>query len=408
MADRIFSVSEVNDIIKRTLDRVPVLHNVQVLGEISNFKRSDRGHCYFNLKDKTAILKCVIFGNKISKLRFDPKNGDTVIAIGDLSVYKQNGIYQLYTDLLIKQGIGDLMLAYAELRNKLEREGLFSLEHKRPLPMNPKRIGIVTSPYGAAIRDIITVSRRRNPGIKLYIYPVKVQGEGAAEQIAQGIKFFNKHKLVEVLIVGRGGGSIEDLWAFNEEITVRAVAASKIPVVSAVGHEIDYTLCDFAADRRAATPSQAAEIVVADVKGHQRQINNLTKHFYGLMQELLDKKLHHLLLISESPAFKHPESIYVNCDLRVDKARQKLTENMTKKLQKSKQSFIITSTCLESLSPLAVIKRGYSLTKKTGDSIVSSIKNVKWGDELCTIVKDGNIISVVQQVERSKGSEENT
>ena len=236
MIEQAFTVTEINNYIKELVDNEPQLRNVQIVGEISNFKRYPSGHCYFTLKDSGAVLKCVMFRGKAMSMKFEPQNGDTVLAIGRITVYERDGVYQLYTDMLLQQGVGDLMVAYEKLKAKLEAEGLFSSERKQAIPMNPKTVGIITSPVGAAVRDVITVSRRRNRGIKLLLYPVKVQGEGASAEIARAINFFNKHNLADVLIVGRGGGSIEELWAFNEEQTVRAVASSAIPVISAVGH----------------------------------------------------------------------------------------------------------------------------------------------------------------------------
>ena len=294
MIEQAFTVTEINNYIKSLVDNEPQLRNVQIVGEISNFKRYPSGHCYFTLKDSGAVLKCVMFRGKAMSMKFDPQNGDTVLAIGRITVYERDGVYQLYTDMLIEQGVGDLMVAYEKLKAKLEAEGLFSSERKQAIPMNPKTVGIITSPVGAAVRDVITVSRRRNRGIKLLLYPVKVQGEGASTEIARAINFFNKHNLADVLIVGRGGGSIEELWAFNEEQTVRAVASSAIPVISAVGHETDFTLCDFAADVRAATPSQAAELAVADAEGYILQVENLQRRLKYFMQARLEQEEYRL------------------------------------------------------------------------------------------------------------------
>ncbi|MBR5172231.1 MAG: exodeoxyribonuclease VII large subunit, partial [Phascolarctobacterium sp.] len=213
MIEQAFTVTEINNYIKELVDNEPQLRNVQIVGEISNFKRYPSGHCYFTLKDSGAVLKCVMFRGKAMSMKFEPQNGDTVLAIGRITVYERDGVYQLYTDMLLQQGVGDLMVAYEKLKAKLEAEGLFSSERKQAIPMNPKTVGIITSPVGAAVRDVITVSRRRNRGIKLLLYPVKVQGDGASVEIARAIKFFNKHNLADVLIVGRGGGSIEELWA---------------------------------------------------------------------------------------------------------------------------------------------------------------------------------------------------
>ena len=399
MAENIYSVSEVNNFIKELLDDDPVLRNIQVVGEISNFKRYPSGHCYFTLKDAGGAIKCVMFKSRAFGLRFEPKNGETVVAVGRIAVYERDGVYQLYTDLLLQQGKGDLMQAYEQLKRKLTQAGLFDEERKHSLPVNPHVVGIVTSPAGAAVRDIITVSRRRNYGIKLLLYPVKVQGEGAAEEVAKAIKFFNKHKLADVLIVGRGGGSMEDLWAFNEEVAVRAVAASKIPVISAVGHETDFTLCDFAADKRAATPSQAAELAVADVEGYRERVKFLMQRAQTLMQARLTQEQHRLETLASSWALRDPERLFAQQAQRVDSASQKLVEAMMRLVEQKQHAFALAAAKLDSISPLAVLGRGYSVTQKDY-AVIRSTQQVSWGDELVTTVEDGTITSVVQEVER--------
>lgn len=400
MDEKIYSVSEINSFISDIFDRDTVLRNVQVQGEVSNFKRYPSGHCYFTLKDKGGVLKAVMFRSRAASLRFEPQNGDTVIAVGRIGVFERDGVYQLYTDLLLQQGAGDLMLAFEQLKIRLEAEGLFAEEHKKQLPLNPHCIGIVTSSAGAAVRDIITVSRRRNPGIKLILYPVKVQGEGAAAEIAKAISFFNKQQLADVLIVGRGGGSIEELWAFNEEKTVRAVAASKIPIISAVGHETDFTLCDFAADKRAATPSQAAEIAVADTSEYNRRIENLCERCCAAMQKLISYQGHELEKLNNSWTLKDPERLFADKSLQTDAAVKNLLNRMEKRLQNSKHQFEVQAARLDSLSPLAVLKRGYTVTQDSDYKIVTSAAQVRWGDELVTTVADGKIISIVQSAER--------
>lgn len=400
MDEKIYSVSEINNFISDIFDRDTVLRNVQVQGEVSNFKRYPSGHCYFTLKDKGGVLKAVMFRSRAVSLRFEPQNGDTVIAVGRIGVFERDGVYQLYTDLLLQQGAGDLMLAFEQLKIRLEAEGLFAEEHKKQLPLNPRCVGIVTSSAGAAVRDIITVSRRRNPGIKLILYPVKVQGEGAAAEIAKAISFFNKQKLADVLIVGRGGGSIEELWAFNEEKTVRAVAASKIPIISAVGHETDFTLCDFAADKRAATPSQAAEIAVADTSEYNRRIENLRERCCAAMQKLISYQEHELEKLNNSWALKDPERLFADKSLQTDAALKNLFNSMEKRLQNSKHQFEVQAARLDSLSPLAVLKRGYTVTQDSDYKIVTSAAQVRWGDELVTTVADGKIVSIVQSAER--------
>lgn len=401
MIEQAFTVTEINNYIKSLLDNEVSLRNVQIIGEISNFKRYPSGHCYFTLKDSGAVLKCVMFRGKAMSMRFEPQNGDTVLAIGRITVYERDGVYQLYTDMLLPQGVGDLMVAYEKLKAKLEAEGLFANERKQALPVNPKTVGIITSPVGAAVRDVITVSKRRNSGIKLLLYPVKVQGEGAANEIAHAISFFNRHNLADVLIVGRGGGSIEELWAFNEEQSVRAVAASKIPIISAVGHETDFTLCDFAADKRAATPSQAAELAVADADGYILQIRNLQKRCEHLMTAKLEQASYKLERLNNSWALKDPERLFIDGVLRTDTAHNKLVTCMDSLLKQFTHKFELQAARLDNLSPLTVLARGYSVTQKEDYQVVTSTQQVRWGEELITTVADGKIVSVVQSVEEA-------
>ena len=401
MIEQAFTVTEINNYIKSLVDNEPQLRNVQIVGEISNFKRYPSGHCYFTLKDSGAVLKCVMFRGKAMSMKFDPQNGDTVLAIGRITVYERDGVYQLYTDMLLQQGVGDLMVAYEKLKAKLEAEGLFSSERKQAIPMNPKTVGIITSPVGASVRDVITVSRRRNRGIKLLLYPVKVQGEGASTEIARAINFFNKHNLADVLIVGRGGGSIEELWAFNEEQTVRAVASSAIPVISAVGHETDFTLCDFAADVRAATPSQAAELAVADAEGYILQVENLQRRLKHFMQARLEQEEYRLDRASNSWTLKDPERLFADGALRTDAAYNKLLTKMDSLLKECAHKFELQAARLDNLSPLSVLARGYSVTQTEDFKVVTSTQQVRWGEELVTTVADGKIVSVVQSVEEA-------
>ena len=426
----IYSVSEINKYIKDMLDMRPELRNIQIAGEISNFKRYPSGHCYFTLKDKGSVLKAVMFKWQAMSLSFEPRNGDKVVAVGKIQAYERDGVYQLYTDLILQQGAGDLMLAYEQLKAKLEAEGLFAEERKQDLPLNPKVVGIITSPAGAAVRDIITVSRRRNPGVKLLLYPVKVQGDGSAAEVAAAIEFFNIKRLADVLIVGRGGGSIEDLWAFNEERTVRAVAASQIPIISAVGHETDFTLCDFAADKRAATPSQAAELAVADTEAYAQRVAFLTKRCHSLFQHKLEMLEQKYERFSYSWALQDPEKLYADKFQRIDSAwmsmlrcmeqltrqrehefaLQALKNRMNLLVQQHEHNLALQAAGLNSLSPLSVLARGYSVTENADGSVVDSVDQLHWGDEIHTKVNDGTIVSVVQSVERrnTDGSKENT
>lgn len=399
MYDDVYPVSQVNKLIKALVEGERRFANIQVRGEISNFKRYSSGHCYFTLKDAGGVLKAVMFKTAARTLRFEPQNGDTVIAVGRISVYERDGVYQLYTDLMIPEGTGDLMLAFEQLKQKLLNEGLFDESRKKQLPVNPKTVGIITSPSGAAVRDLITVSRRRNKGIKLLLYPVRVQGKEAPAEIAHAIEFMNRHKMADVLIVGRGGGSIEELWAFNEEQTVRAVAASEIPVVSAVGHETDFTLTDFAADKRAATPSQAAEIVVADANAYLNSVAELEKRLKNTVLKRLALSETTLKRLQNSWALSNPQRMLEGRMQRFDFASVRLEQVFNAALTQKQHSCGVLAAKLDALSPLTVLARGYSVTENTDGKIIRSIADVRWGDEIVTQVGDGNVISVVQHTE---------
>lgn len=442
--EKIYSVTELNKYIKVTLESDSELRNLQVSGEVSNFKRqSSSGHCYFSLKDKGGVIKCVMFRYKAMNLRFEPRDGDTVVAIGHISVYEAGGAYQLYVDALMPKGQGDLMLEFERLKQKLQAEGLFDITAKPLLPEHPKAVGIVTSPTGAAVRDIISVSRRRSPGIKLYLFPVKVQGKGSSAEVARAIRFFNRMGLVDVLIVGRGGGSIEDLWAFNEEPTVRAVAASKIPIISAVGHETDFTLCDFAAAKRAATPSQAAEMAVQDVSKYEQRVVQLKrrlelqwqnklaqleyrleralesrmlanpKNLYASQEERLQRLLASKTLRDPSSLYRakeerlqrslsarvlqEPQSLFVEREQRLDMAMQGLNQHFKAAVQERDHRFALAIAKLEGLNPLSALSRGYSMSK-VKDKVLTSVDQVAWGEEIVTSLADGTVYSVVQEV----------
>lgn len=374
-----FAVSEVNQYLKQLLESQSDLHHIPVLGEISNFKRYQSGHCYFTLKDEKSALKCVMFKSSAARLSFHPQNGEKVVALGSISVYERDGVYQLYVTAMRRQGVGDLMQAYEALKEKLTKEGLFDESRKKPLPRLPRAIGIITSPSGAAVHDIITVSRRRNKGVKLILYPVKVQGEEAAGEIVRAIDFFHRHHLADLLIVGRGGGSIEDLWAFNEEPVVRAITASEIPIISAVGHETDFTLSDFAADARAATPSQAAEIAVIDVAAYRNGI----AFYWDKAAKLLEKEIHE------------------NAQL-ADSLQQELVQAMEAELDAKKHRLSLMAAKLSALSPLTVLSRGYSITTTAGHRAVQGVSDVSVGDTIRTTVADGMISSVVSGIEKER------
>ncbi|WP_028128909.1 exodeoxyribonuclease VII large subunit [Selenomonas sp. AE3005] len=386
----VHSVSEVNRYIKELLAREPVLSGMQVRGEISNYKQYPSGHCYFTLKDASSALKCVMFRSRAQYLRFKPENGMQVVAGGSLSVYERDGVYQLYVDSLMPEGTGDLAVAFEQLKKKLSAEGLFAEERKRPLPAFPKKIGVVTSSAGAVLRDIYRVSKRRWPAVQLVLYPVQVQGTEAAGQIARGIEFFSRTYPVDVIIAGRGGGSMEDLWAFNEEVVVRAIAAAQVPLISAVGHETDYTLADFAADVRAATPSQAAELAVPDQAEVRRQVLALKAQLTRQMQKEIADRRWRLENLLASRALRNPQQLLAEKRQRLDYLLENLQAQLSLGLQGKKHRLDILLNRLSAINPTAVLRRGFALAVK-GDKIVSSVHDVALDDELMLTLADGTL-----------------
>jgi len=392
---KVFTVTEINRIVKNLLESQRDFANIQVQGELSNFRRYPSGHCYFNLKDKQGVLKAVMFAGNATRLKFIPKNGDSVLVIGRVGVYERDGVYQIYVDIMFPLGAGNLMLAYEALKNKLTDEGLFDQGRKKTLPSHPTTVGIITSSAGAAVRDIITVSQRRDPGIKLILYPVRVQGKEAIAEIVEAIEFMNKENLADVLIVGRGGGSIEDLWAFNEEKVVRAIADSRLPIVSAVGHETDFTLADFAADMRAATPSAAAEIIVSDSNTLADKVSKLVQRNIRSMEHLLVGRQGQLKGLQRSWVFNQPYRFLEDKRLRVDRAHEQLNDNMEKKFTGIEHALGILQAKLETLSPLAILTRGYTVTEKPNGKLAKSIQDLEPGEQITTKFFDGSVLANV-------------
>jgi len=392
---KVFTVTEINRIVKNLLENQRDFANIQVQGELSNFRRYPSGHCYFNLKDKQGVLKAVMFAGNAARLKFEPKNGDSVVVVGRVGVYERDGVYQIYVDIMLPMGAGNLMLAYEQLKNKLMHEGLFDQARKKALPTHPTTVGIITSSAGAAVRDIITVSKRRNSGIKLILYPVRVQGKEAIAEIVQAIEFMNAHNLAEVLIVGRGGGSLEDLWAFNEEKVVRAIAASHLPIVSAVGHEIDFTLADFAADLRAATPSAAAELVVSDSSALADRVSKLTKRNVRCMEQLLAEHTTHLNSLQKSWVFTQPYRFLEEKRLRLDRASEQLNGNMNTHFKGIEHTLGILQAKLETLSPLAILNRGYTVTELDNGKLAKSVQDLQAGQQITTRFFDGTALAKV-------------
>lgn len=396
------TVTQLNRYIKLIMEKDPRLANVAVAGELSNFKYHTSGHCYMTLKDETSSIRAVMFKSYAQRLRFKPENGMKIIASGKISVYERDGQYQLYIESMQPDGIGDLHVAFEQLKARLEQEGLFDPSRKKPVPPFPERIGVVTSPTGAAVRDIVNVATRRYPLAEIIIYPVLVQGEGAALQISNAIDYFNAEKAADVLIVGRGGGSIEELWAFNEEPVARAIARSEIPVISAVGHETDFTIADFVSDLRAPTPSAAAELAVPSKDELVSQIVQL----YKRMKYTVCKAIESNRSILSRFSIRSP----------MDTVNQNriLTDNMVKHLINAAAAYLdarskklaVAAAALSALSPLAVLTRGYAVAQKD-NRVISSIRQVKTGDKITLTVTDGNIISSVTETEGKENAGSN-
>ncbi len=391
------SVTQVNLYIKELMNRDDILTDVLVKGEISNFKAHSSGHMYMSLKDENGVMRAVMFRGSASKLRFKPQNGMKVVAHGRVTVYERDGQYQLYIDDMQQEGVGDLYVAFEELKQKLSGEGLFDPSHKKPLPKYPKRVGVVTAPTGAAIRDIINVLSRRFSYADVILYPVLVQGENAAESIAEAIRYFNETKGADVLIVGRGGGSIEDLWAFNEEIVAREIYKSEIPIVSAVGHEIDFTIADFVADLRAPTPSAAAELVVPAQNELMDKFQNVYHRLYQQSSRILERGRLGLQRLMERPALLNPMQKLSENQIYLDRLYQDFTGAALRILEQKKQGLGIEMSKLDGLSPLGTLARGFSVAKGEDGRVVHSVKQVKAGETMTVQVEDGHILTTVNQ-----------
>ena len=385
------TVTDLNKYIKGRIDNDEMLNNVLVKGEISNFKNHYTGHMYFTLKDENSLIKCVMFKTYTTHLSFMPKDGMKVIILGGVSVFERDGVYQIYAKAMKEDGLGNLYVAYEELKNKLSNEGLFDEKYKKPIPFMPKTIGVLTSNTGAVIRDIINVSTRRNPNVNIRLYPVPVQGSGAGEKIAEGIEFMNKNKLADVLIIGRGGGSIEDLWPFNEEVVARAIFNSKIPIISAVGHETDFTIADFVADLRAPTPSAAAELAVAnidDVRENLRAYNNRYK--VSLKKKIELMKMSYEKCMTRQ-AFKNPTQKINEQYILIDMKVKSLQNSILLKIKEDKTKFVKEVAKLDALSPLKTLTRGYSIISKQDGRIAKEVKDLSQGEKVSIRLSDGKV-----------------
>lgn len=388
------SVSQLNEYVKMLLDGDRVLANVFVRGEISNFKYYSSGHVYFTLKDEAGQLKAVMFRSYVSRLAFRPADGMRVIAHGRVSVYAENGQYQLYVDEVIPDGVGSLAMQFEQLKRKLAAEGLFDEGAKKPLPPMPMRIGVITSPSGAAVHDIMNVLGRRFPCAQMILFPAQVQGADAPMQLIAGLTFFQAAELVDVIILGRGGGSAEDLWAFNDEMLARAVASCKIPVISAVGHESDFTICDFVADKRAPTPSAAAELAVPELRTLLQSIHDTGERFRVLIEQRIAQEKRILQTVMRSHAFTHPEQIFDDFRMRLGEQEASLERVMQNLLTDRHKRLAETTGRLETLNPLAVLSRGYATIGKNGTTVVSTAQ-VDVGDTLDIRISDGTVRATV-------------
>ena len=385
------TVTQLNKYLKDRFDEDENLGAILVKGEISNFKNHYTGHLYFTLKDENSLIKCIMFKSYAERLAFKPKDGMKVMVFGSVSVFERDGVYQIYVKSMMEDGMGDLHEQFEQLKAKLEAEGLFDESHKKPIPLYPKVVGVLTSQTGAVIRDIINVSTRRNPNVYIRLLPVPVQGPGAAEKIAEKIKVMNEKKLADVLIIGRGGGSLEDLWPFNEEIVARAIYDSELPIISAVGHETDFTIADFVADLRAPTPSAAAELAVPDVYELKQKINNYQNRY-----RLALKKKNELMRLRyekcmKSRVFTDPLRRIRDMDVTVDSYIQRL-ENKMKIIHKDSQSSYIK--LVSKLDTLKTLTRGYSLTEKD-NKIVKSAKELEKDDKVKLKFSDGEKDAII-------------
>lgn len=383
------SVSDLNLYIKEKIAGDEALNAVVVKGEISNFKAHYTGHFYFTLKDDKSLIKCIMFKSYAERINFKPKDGMKVIVFGGVSVFERDGIYQIYAKAMMEQGVGDLYAAYEKLKEDLAKEGLFDESHKKKIPLKPKIIGVLSSQTGAVIRDIINVSTRRNPNCYIRLLPVPVQGPGAAKEIVKGIETMNEKKLADVIILARGGGSLEDLWPFNEEIVARAIYNSEIPIISAVGHETDFTIADFVSDLRAPTPSAAAELANPDIYELKNKINTLNERARLSLKKKLELMKMKYQSLMNSKVFKDPIQNMQNNYLRIDGFIKRLENSIVLKQKGVQKDFKSMALKLDALSPLKTMVRGFSIIEKDG-KIIKSSKNLEKDDEVSIKLIDGN------------------
>ena len=401
MAQQILSVSQLNGYIQSRLDGDPFLNAVAIRGEISNYKLYPSGHHYFTLKDENGALKCVMFKGNAVRLRFRPENGMKVIAMGKVTVYPRDGAYQLYCNAMAMDGVGDLYAAFEQLKKKLAAQGLFDPDHKKPLPQYPGTIGIITSSAGAAVHDMLRILNKRYPLAQVKLLPVRVQGVEAPGEISAAIAYANHYKLADVLIVGRGGGSMEDLWAFNDEQVAHAIYNSQIPVISAVGHEPDVTISDYVADLRAATPSNAAELVVPDQQALLQNLDAMSAAMATALNRQLRSSRQHLDVLSRSPALRSPTAYLEQKQKNLTLLTNRLISAQQHTISKANQRYIGSVAKLDAMSPLKVLTRGYSMAHTQSGELLTSVHQVQRGEEILVNVSDGSLCATVMDMKEN-------
>ena len=402
-AKDVFTVSELNGYIKNIFELDRTLAALSVKGEISNFVRHSSGHLYFSIKDSDSQIRAVMFRSSAAKLKFIPENGMKVVVRGTVAVYQRDGSYQIYANSIEPDGIGALYLAYEQLKEKLSAEGLFDEASKKDLPPYPNSVGVITSPTGAAVRDIINVIGRRYPLAKIYLYPSLVQGDGAVENMLSALDYFERTKLCDVIIIGRGGGSIEDLWAFNSEALARKIHALSIPIISAVGHETDFTICDFVSDMRAPTPSAAAELSVPDVREIFIRLDSSSNRLAAALSRAVERKREKLIGISRLFSADDVGRLTKSKRDELEALYRSLLLSVERKLKDERAAFMLGAEKLNALSPLSVLARGYTILEKT-DGAVKSVKEISVGDELCLRLVDGTADVSVKKITKKRVS----
>ena len=402
MAQNVLSITQLNECIRGRMDSDPLLVQVAVRGEISNYKLYPSGHHYFTLKDEGSALRCVMFKGNAMRLRFRPENGMKIIAMGKVSVYPRDGAYQLYCTAMTMDGVGDLYAAFEQLKKKLAAQGLFDPAHKKPLPKYPGTIGIITSSAGAAVHDMLRILRKRYPLSRVRLLPVRVQGAEAPGEIAAAIGYANHYHLADLLIVGRGGGSIEDLWAFNDEQVAYAIYHSEIPVISAVGHEPDVTISDYVADLRAATPSNAAELAVPDQDALRQSLDAMSNAMASSLNRQVKAARQHLMVLTASKALQGPTGYLEQRNQSVELLKNRLVAAQNQNITRAKQRYIAQISKLEAMSPLKVLTRGYSMVQTERGEVVRSVSQVSLGERIRVRLSDGTLSATVMKKEAGK------